>query len=452
LRTGADPPGVHAARHRRRSAAAAGRTVAGGIAIAVAILSYGILHRVLDVTKGTPLQSATSAGEAGIAIADPRFVDVVSALSHTSLEGGHQTEFFFAGPSFYPRLYADLRGAERSISFQPYYCGRGVVADSITRILAERAAAGVTVRVVADGFGCSALAAHYGAVLRRAGVEVVVFRPVRWYAIHRAQHRSHARIVVLDGAVAWTGGFGVDDKWLTADGVGWRETNVRFTGPAVAAAQAAFLVARAEATGHLVADGDAFPGRVGIPDGSGGQVAGVQYGGPGLGTTSFERMLFLTIGGARDRLYITNAYFVPSAALRVALIAAARRGVDVRLLTAGAHTDVATMRLAARASYAELLRAGVRIYEYAPTMMHAKTIVADGHWVVAGAMNLDNRSLRLNDELNLLIHDSAAAASLEQAFRHDLLSSREINAVEHAQRSWTQRLLEHAVNRLAPLL
>jgi cardiolipin synthase len=315
----------------------------------------------------------------------------------------------------------------------------------------SRYAAGVRVLFLADGFGCRDFARRYRVALRTAGAELAELRPVRWYELHRAQHRSHVRLVIIDGTTAYTGGFGLDDKWADGPGGrrGWRETNVRFTGPAVRQAQAAFFIAWAEATRELVAGKDFFPADTTAGTGA---VAAIQFAGPGLGTTAFERLLFLTIAGARERLYITNSYFVPNAALRHMLTAAVARGVDVRVLTAGSRSDVPSTRLASRAYYGELLEAGVRLYEYRPTMMHAKTLVADGQWCVIGSMNFDNRSLRLNDEANLLVYDGAAAGEMERIFAADLKQAVEITKAAYAARPWQQQLLEYAAKLIAPLL
>jgi cardiolipin synthase A/B len=432
--------------------------VAAAATLFLLVLLSVTLHHVLDATRGTPLGWLRDAGaqERTPPIGDARFPDVVSVLAAAPLAAGNSVEIFVTGADSFRRLFDDLRAARRSITFQSYYCDRGQVADSLAAILAERAASGTSVFFLADGFGCRGFVAHYGPALRRAGVEVAVLRPVRWYTLHRAQHRSHVRLAVIDGSIAHTGGFGVDDKWLTADGTGWRDTNVRFTGPSVMQAQAAFLAGWAEATGELIAGADVLPVAPEAPfperEESGSVLAGVQHAGLGLGTTPFERLLFLTISGARERLYFSSAYFVPSPPIRALLIEAVQRGVDVQILTAGVRTDVPTTHLAARAYYDELLSAGIRIHEYAPTMMHAKTFVADGTWSAIGGMNIDNRSIRLNDELNLLVFDAAVGTRMEQIFADDLTRSVEITLDQHRARSRMQRWRERLAQVIAPLL
>jgi cardiolipin synthase A/B len=421
------------------------------LAAAALLLLATCFHRIVDSTRGTPvgeLQDGASLPPMG----EPAFARLLSALAATPLAPGHDIELHTVAAVSYARMFADMRSARRSLTLQSYYCLPGSVADSTVAILRERAQAGVRTLFLADGFGCRRFVGLHARTLQAAGVEVAVLRPVHWLTLHAAQHRSHVRLVVVDGRVAWTGGFGIDDKWLYGDGrqAAWRDSNVRFMGPAVHQAQAAFLSAWAEATRALLTAPDLFAWDDSVSAGS--AVAGVQYHVPGLGTTPLERLIFVTTAAARERLYIANAYFLPSAVQRAALAEASRRGVDVRILTAGSRSDVPSTRFASRAYYGELLAAGVRIYEYTATMMHAKTIVADGVFSSVGSMNFDNRSLRIDDELNLLVYDSAMAAGLEAVFRNDLLNAQEITAAMHAQRSRLERLRERLARMAQPLM
>jgi cardiolipin synthase len=263
------------------------------------------------------------------------------------------------------------------------------------------------------------------------------------------QNRTHVRGVVIDGRVGWTGGFGFDDKWL-GDGhtdLAWRETNVRFEGPAVHQLQAAFVAAWAEATGELMS------GSIAIDTHEGGvALAGLLATAPTLGSTPAERFLALSIAGAHERLWVTNAYFTPDASFVSMLIDAARRGVDARMLVGGPRTDVPIVRRAARGRYERLLRAGVRLYEYQPSTLHAKTFVADGRWVSVGTMNFDNRSLSLNDEVTLMVLDSALGQRMERVFLDDLRYAEEIELATFGKRSRLERVGEWSANLIAPVL
>ena len=180
--------------------------------------------------------------------------------------------------------------------------------------------------------------------------------------------------------------------------------------------------------------------------------AGLLYTSPTLGSTAAERFFALSIPGARKTLYITNAYFAPDRSFVDLLAAAARRGVDVRILTAGRRTDVNIVRLAGRASYHMLLEAGVRVYEWQPSTLHAKTFVIDGEWFTIGSMNFDNRSMALNDEATLMVLDRTVGEQMDRIFIHDLQYAEEITAAGFRQRSWFQRVAERGANVITRLL
>jgi len=278
---------------------------------------------------------------------------------------------------------------------------------------------------------------------------VEAFRPIRLSTLHLAQNRSHVRGIVIDSLIGWTGGFGIDDKWF-GDGRtngAWRETNVRFVGPAVRQLQAAFVAAWVEATGVMLT------GRATLsPQANGVSAAGLLYTSPTLGSTAAERFFAVSIAGARKTLYITNSYFAPERSFIDLLTSAARRGVDVRILTAGRRTDVALVRYAGRAWYETLLDGGVRVYEWKPTTLHAKTFVVDGEWSTIGSMNFDNRSMALNDESNLMVLDRVIGEQMNTVFMDDLRHAEEIAPATFKRRSWLQRLIERGANALMRLL
>jgi len=277
---------------------------------------------------------------------------------------------------------------------------------------------------------------------------VETLRPVRLWALHRAQHRNHARAVVVDGAVAYTGGFGLADVWLGGNGTPpWRDTDVRVEGPAVAGVQGAFVSTWAEATGELLAGREL----VAEPrEDAGGVWAGILVSRPGMGTTRAERFFALTLEGARHTLWVANSYFVPNRETRRLLLDAAARGVDVRILVPGPINDVPGTRWAGQRWFGELLEGGVRIFEYQGTMMHAKTVVADGGWATVGSVNLDNRSLRLNEEWTLVLHDPGVGATLDSLFLADLGRARERTLEIHRARPIQDRAREFVVSLLAP--
>ena len=417
------------------------------VTIVLAFALIGFLH----VTRGTAVRHVRGVSSDGmpIAVSEPEFPLMAAMATGATLQTGNLVEVLLDGDQTYPRLLDDLRAAQRSISLQLYYGAPGRMADALGQILIERARAGVRVFVLYDAFGTTDIPARHRDALRAAGVVVEAFRPIRLSTLHLAQNRSHVRGIIVDGRVGWTGGFGIDDKWL-GDGRtngSWRETNVRFEGPAVRQLQAAFVAAWAEATGVMLTGHATLS-----PHENGVAAAGLLYSTPTLGSTAAERFFALSIAGARQTLYITNAYFAPERSFIDMLAAAAKRGVDVRILTAGARTDVNIVREAGRAWYSTLLEAGVRVYEWQPTTLHAKAFVVDGQWSTIGSMNFDNRSMALNDESTLMILDPTIGRQMNQIFADDLRHADEITMATFQQRSWWARLTERVANLVTRLL
>ncbi|HEU4643745.1 MAG TPA: phospholipase D-like domain-containing protein [Gemmatimonadaceae bacterium] len=405
-------------------------------------------------TRGTPLSRVSAIGDHGgpPGAADSLFERTMELFTGITLDPGNRVEVLANGDETYPRLWRDLRSARQSITLQMYYCKPGRMADTLKAIISEQARRGVRVLFLHDAFGSQNLTDGYLDSLRAAGVKVAIFRPVHWYSLHKAQSRSHIRVVVVDGRIGYTGGFGIDDKWF-GDGHSadeWRDTNVRFTGPAVAQLQATFAAGWVEATGQLLTGDLFFPHEPPQPGAV--QLAALFHSAPTIGSTPAERYLALSIAGARKTLYITNSYFVPDDDFRNLLERAARRGVDVRVLTAGQKTDVKVTLWAGRDRYPDLLDAGVKIYEYQPTMMHAKTLVVDGVWSSIGTMNFDNRSMVFNDESNLLVLDPDVGARMDSLFLDDLRYSKEIEAKQFERRGVGEKIMERGATLLSRVL
>jgi cardiolipin synthase len=422
-----------------------------GIAFVAVLITVVVLIGVLDVVRGTPVRDVVADENGGQcpSVDDPFFREAMELLTRTHLSGGHDVELYMNGDETYARLWSDLRSAKSSITLQLYYCNKGRMADALYEILLERARAGVQIHFLYDSFGTT-LKKEYFDGLRAAGVHAEKFRPFSWRSMQKIQHRAHIRVIVIDGVIGYTGGFGIDDKWY-GDGRSkdeWRDTNVRFIGPAVRQLQTTFVVCWAETTGHLLTGDILFPD---AGDDSGdraddrdGVMAGLLHASPTIGSTPAERFFALSIAGARRKLYLSNSYFVPDQAFRTLLCDAAKRGVDVRILTVSSTTDVKSTWYAGRARYEGMLSAGVRIYEYQPVMMHAKTITVDGRWSSCGSMNADNRSMSFNEESNLIMLDERIAARMEKMFLEDLGYSEEIMLEEFRKRGAKERLFEHA--------
>ena len=426
------------------------------IAIAALIL-FGVvlaLIGILSVTHDTPVRSVLAEGDRDgpPSIEDPLFAHSIELFTGTHLDSGNSVQILLNGDGTYPQLWKDIASAQRTVTVQMYYSQPGAVADTMAKYLIDRAQHKVRVLLLLDAFGSQPLKRDWIANLKRAGVEVVWLRPLRWYTLQKAAQRSHVRVVVVDGRIGYTGGFGLADYRL-GDGHHedqWRESNVRFEGPTVAALQAAFAAGWAEATGELLT-GDMFFPKTSFAN-VGNVEAGLMHSIPSTGSTPAERFLALSIAGARHTLYVTNSYFVPGENFLRLLLAAAHRGVDVRVLTVSDKTDVKTTWYAGRTYYEKLLEGGVKIYEYQPTMMHAKTMVVDGMWSYIGSMNFDNRSLSFNNESLLLALDRNVGAKMDSVFMDDIKWSKEIKLEEFRKRPISGRILEWGAQKLRRVL
>lgn len=417
--------------------------------LVVAFAMIGVLY----ITRGTPVTHIRALGDdAGPpAVSDTSFRRTMELLAGMELVEGNEVELLLNGNT-YARLWEDLRAAQQSITLQLYYLNPGTLADSLKAILIDRAKSGIEVLFLADAFGGAGMPDEYFEEMEAAGIAVAKFRPPQWWKLDKFSHRSHIRVVVIDGAIGYTGGFGLDDKWI-GDGrtKGWRDTNVRFRGPAVMQLQATFAAGWAEATGALLLGEMFFPSEeFDTPDGE--YYAGVLHMAPTIGSTPAERFLATAISGARERLYITAAYFVPDDDFRRMLRAAVERGVDVRILAASELTDVPVTRYAGRSNFEQLLEGGIRIYEYSPSMVHAKTFVIDGVFASVGTMNFDNRSMAFNDETNLVALDDRLGRELEAVFLDDLRFSKEITLEEFRQRPFSEKVKERLSRTISRVL
>jgi cardiolipin synthase A/B len=450
---------------------------AGITASALVVVAFGALvHRIADAARGAHIEQVASSEDLP-SPHDPRFGEIVALAADFELTGASTVELL-VDTAVFGRLLDDIEAAREHVTFFIYFCEPGTLGDRFTRALVAAARRGVRVLFLGDDFACGDYVDELRDPLGEAGGRAEALRPVRWHSLHRAQHRNHARSVVIDGRVGYTGGFGIADAWFGEDGgAPWRETSVRVTGPVVDRLQAAFLTSWAEATGAIEVDGallepalreppsnrsaasgssatsaappasDASPGEAPSPT-----AVGLLVSRPGVGPTAAERYFALTVAGARERLYVASAYFVPTGPERRLLVDAARRGVDVRVLVPGPTIDVPSTKWAGRAYFEELLQAGVRLFEYQPAMMHAKTLVADGVWSTVGSLNVDGRSMRLNEEWSLVVHGPELGAMMDSLFLVDLERSREITLERHRARPLTERLRELAVRLVTPFL
>lgn len=320
-------------------------------------------------------------------------------------------------------MLAAIRGARETVNFETYVYWKGQIPGAFAAALAERARAGVTVNVLLDGQG-SHSAREYTQMLRDAGVNLQIYHPIGLFSVHRVNYRTHRKLLIVDGKTAYTGGVGIADEWAgNARHTGeWRETHYKVEGPVVAQLQGIFADNWLDQSDELIQGSRHFPPL--RP--RGGVAAAAFMSAPMKGRCNVEVMFHTAIAAAGKSILITSPYFVPDKELMEALVKAARRGVTVAVIMPGRHIDSKLVRRASRRKWPELIGAGVRLYEYQPTMIHSKILVVDDLFVSVGSANFDPRSMRINDEANLNVLDRKFALEQRQIFLRDLSKSREV--------------------------
>ena len=386
-------------------------------------------------------------------IASREYVNYLTAIVNARLFSVTDLTVLTTGHEVYAAEIEAIRGARRSIHLEVYLFLRGRAGDDMLAALTERARAGVTVRVVVDQIGSLLTPKRYFEALRAAGGRVYWYQPIAWYTLKRFNNRTHRDLLVVDGEIGFVGGVGVADFWIGPPGAGrpWRDTMVRVTGDLVKGLQTSFAENWLESSGEILPDEDFEPSSAEephvLPPGSG--VGLVVDSTPSAGRSTRARILFqVLLASARKSIEITSPYFVPDRSLSAELLRAVARGVRVTVLTPGSWNNHPIARLASRRRYGRLLQGGVEIYEYQPTMIHAKVLIVDDTWCVLGSTNFDNRSFGINDEVNVAIMHGALGHRLEQDFVQDLASSRRIALEEWQRRS----LLERALAMLGSVL
>ncbi|HET6763076.1 MAG TPA: phospholipase D-like domain-containing protein [Longimicrobiaceae bacterium] len=376
------------------------------------------------------------------------FVDALAGSVGAPVESGGRAQLQNNGVAFFPSLIAEIDRAKHSVDFMVYIWEPGKATDQVLGAMTAAAKRGVQVRLMLDGVGGNKMPEEGLERFVAAGGRVITFNAFTWGKITRFYKRNHRRAIVIDGLIGYTGGQAVSDKWIgnAQNPERWHDSMVRVTGPMAISLQQVFAQSWAATVGEVLA-GPAF-----YPD----SVEAVRPGeviakhvnvvsSPGNDNHPLRNVFWLTFASARHKLYIATPYFVPDQATRRIAAERARAGVDVRIMVpATDKTDAKPIAWAGQGYYEDLLEAGVKIYEYQPTMMHAKTVVADGIWSIVGSANMDVRSDELNQENVLGIQDAGFAAQIEQSFMADLQKSKQLNLAEFRQRGTLVRLREKA--------
>lgn len=359
---------------------------------------------------------------------------------------GNRVETLRNGDEIFPALFEAIDGAEHTIDFLTFVYWEGEIGAELADHLCARAKAGVRVRILLDGYGARTIDRRLLDDMADSGCDVRWFRPLHRLRPREVNHRTHRKVLIVDEDVAFTGGVGIADVW-TGDARNedeWRDTHFRVRGPAVDGLRAAFLDNWAENTPELFDATDRFPAQPAVGD----SVVQCVRSASETGWSDVDNLFRTLLQLARRRVRIATAYFVPDDELSRRLCEAVDRGVEVEVLVPGPHADKRVVQLAGEDRYEHLVDAGVVIWRYQPTMLHAKVMTVDGFVSNIGSANLNPRSVAWDEEVNLVALDPALTAELDRHFDQDLERAERVVAGQWERRTYLQRLGEALVRPL----
>ena len=372
-------------------------------------------------------------------VRDDGFLYTIQSTCQAALHHHNRIEILTDAASFYPAMLDAIRAATRSINMEAYIFQPGEIADQFVDALSDRARHGVNVTIVVDAIGSFNLWGRPVRRLRDAGCRIESYQRLQWYSLARLNNRTHRELLIVDGRIAFAGGAGIADWWALPGRHArpWRDTMARIEGPIVAALQGVAAENWLECCGEILTGPEYFPDL----EPAGDTTAFVVKSSPSDRATASRVTFQLLMEGADHHVRISTPYFLPDRSLRRALIRIAKRGVVVTIIVPGDGTDQRWVRLASRRMWGPFLAAGVRIFEYRDTMMHAKVLVVDGEWAVLGTTNMDNRSFEHNDEVNVAMRDRGVAARLLVDYERDLLHSTEITLARWRRRPLWEKVV-----------
>jgi cardiolipin synthase A/B len=375
--------------------------------------------------------------EGPLKVSEPEFRRSAEALGNPVV-GGNAVTLLENGDEIFPAMIRDIRAAKKTVNLETYIFQPDSAGHMVGDALMAAARNGVEVRLLVDAWGSKFK--ELGAQFKAAGVQARKYRPVRLFAINKVGRRTHRKILVVDGRIAYTGGLGIDEHWLgnARNKNEWRETQVRAEGPVAAQMQSIFSEDWTFTTGEILVGEKFYPT---LPA-KGGTLAQAIKASRGDSTSLAKMMYYIAIESASKSIEIENAYFVPDSQMRQALVAAVRRGVEVHVMVPGRNIDLPMVRFASWRHYHELLEGGVRIWEYEPTMLHNKTMVVDGIYATVGSINFVARSMNTNAEESLAIYDRDFGRKMEAMFDQDRRRCKEITYAEWRHRGLTKRMSE----------
>lgn len=409
----------------------AGETGWGIGAMAMALFSY----------LSAPVETQPRYGlDHEMAVESDEFLTSISGATGAPFIPGNRIDILNNGDEFFPVMLEAVARAEASVTMEAYIYWAGEIGRKFAEALAERARAGVRVKLLLDAIGSSDIGDDIIKTLEDAGCQIAWYNPIRWYTLGRINHRTHRKSLIIDGRVAFTGGAGIADVWLgrAQDEQHWRDIQIRLEGPAVTPLQTGFAQNWLETTHELISGPEYYP----VHEPAGDLSVLTIMSSPVTGASNARTLYYLSITSARRSIRIANPYFVPDPAALDTLIEAKKRGVDVRIMVAGTHNDNWLSRRNAVRLYGRLLDAGIEILEYEGTLLHHKTMVVDGLWATIGTTNFDSRSFAHNEENNVCFYDRALACRLDEIFEEDAQRCTRVTREAWRRRGWFWKLQE----------
>jgi cardiolipin synthase len=420
---------------------AAEATLKKWMAVLGVVLALLLALFFVQQEQGTPKFGLTHE----FAIESAEFLPSIAGATGAPFVPGNRIDRFINGDQFYPAILEAISAAQHSVVIEAYIFWDDATGNKVADALIVKARAGVAVKILVDAVGSRKMSSKMEKKLRDGGCHVARFHPIWFFSVNRVSNRTHREITVVDGRIGFTGGAGYAAHWTgnAQNPDQWRDTMVRIKGPSVTQLQTGFAQKWLEETGEVVSGPDYFP----FIEPSGQLAVQTILSEPETNSSTARILYYLSIISARKSIFIANPYFIPTEEAIEILVAAKRRGVDVKIMVPGIHNDHGLLaRRNSTRLYGKLLEAGVEIYEYNRTMMHQKFMVCDGVWTTIGTINFDYLSFTLNDENNVCAYDRDFAAGFEDIFRKDLEACNRVELDEWRNRGLHVKAAEWVVS------
>ena len=420
----------------RRSKAALFWAIGATIAITLAVV-------VVVINFHTPEKRIEHQVKHLYNVRDAQFEREMGTLLGPAILSGNQITALQNGDEIFPAMLKAIREAKTTIDFETYIYWAGQTGAQFALALVERSRAGVKVHLMLDWLGSEKMAPQLLSQMLDAGVEIERYHAPHWYSLGELNNRTHRKVLIIDGKVGFTGGVGIADEWTghAQDPDHWRDIHFQIEGPVVAQFQAAFLDNWIKTTGRVLNGETYFP----LLPTVGGLKMHMFMSSPEGGSESMRLMYLMAITAAEQSIDIEAAYFIPDELMSRELIKAQSRGVRIRILLPDKHIDSETVRIATKRAWGPLLKSGVEIHEYDPTMLHCKMLIFDHYMVSVGSTNFDMRSFELNDEASLNVYDAGFAQRMTEVFEADLKASTPYDYQQWQHRPWLEKIAEIVV-------